>query len=262
MTLFAVSLTLTLVFVALAVGACKARALQGLGFTFCVLAVGSLAIAHPPLFVAWGGFELKRAISPLVQLILFGMGMRLAPADFLRVFQMPKGVVLCCGLHYTVMPIGGYCYTRAFGLEGAVATGLILIGSVPTAAATSVIALLARANVPLAVTAIAISTLVSPFVTPWMMKWLAGTYVPIDAVVLMVSILKLIIAPLAFGFLVQHYLGNWTGRLVRVLPFVAMAAICLIIGVTVALSREQILTMGWALFGAAACLNATGYLVG
>lgn len=41
-----------------------------------------------------------------------------------------------------------------------------------------------------------------------------------------------------------------------------MFAICLIIGVTIALSREQLLTMGLFLFGAAACHNATGLGLG
>jgi BASS family bile acid:Na+ symporter len=41
-----------------------------------------------------------------------------------------------------------------------------------------------------------------------------------------------------------------------------MLAICTIIGVTIALSREQLLIMGFALFAAAACHNATGYLLG
>ena len=70
MTVFAVSLALAVVFTALAVGTRFVRALQGQGFTFAVLAIGSVAVAHPPLFLAWGGFDLRQAISPLVQVIL------------------------------------------------------------------------------------------------------------------------------------------------------------------------------------------------
>jgi BASS family bile acid:Na+ symporter len=262
MTLVAISLTLALVFAALAVCTRFVKVLHGLGFTFAVLAVGSAAVAHPPLFVAWGGFELKQAISPLVQVIIFGMGMTLTPEDFRRVITMPRGVVLCCLFHYTIMPLGGYCYARLFGLEGAVATGLILIGSVPSGTSSNVIALLARVNVPLSVTVTAVSTLISPFITPFAMKWLAGAYVPIEVWPMMVSILKMIIAPLVLGLAMHRFLPGVTARLARVLPFLAMLAICTIIGVTIALSREQLLTMGVALFGAAACHNATGYLLG
>lgn len=262
MTVTAVSTALALFFAALAFVSRRVKALHGLGFTFAVLAVASAAVAHPSWFTAWGGFELKRAISPLVQVILFGMGMTLKPEDFRRVLILPKGVVLCCVLHYTVMPLGGYFYGRVFGLEGAVATGLILIGSVPSGTSSNVIALLARVNVPLSVTVTAVSTLISPFVTPFLMKWLAGTEVPVSAGLMMLSILKMIIAPLLLGLLLQRYLPKLAARMARVLPFIAMLAICTIIGVTVALSREQLFKMGLALFAAAACHNATGYLLG
>ena len=131
MTLFTVSLTLALLFAALAVCARFAKRLQGLGFTFCVLAVGSAAVAYPPLFIAWGGFELKRAIAPLVQLILLGMGMTLTVGDFRRVVTMPRAIVIGFLLQFTVMPFSGLLFASVFGLTGAVATGLILIGSVP-----------------------------------------------------------------------------------------------------------------------------------
>jgi BASS family bile acid:Na+ symporter len=262
MTVATVSIALALLFAALAIGSRRVKTLHGLGFTFAVLAVGCAAVAHPPLFIVWSGFELKQAISPLVQVILLGMGMTLTLDDFRRVFTMPRGVVLCCVLHYTIMPLGGFFFAHLFGLQGAVATGLILIGSVPSGTSSNVISLLARVNVPLSVTVTAVSTLISPFITPIAMKWLAGTEVTVEAVPMMISILKMIIAPLLIGLVVQRYLHTVAKSLARVLPFIAMLAICTIIGVTIALSREQLFKVGLTLFAAAACHNATGYLLG
>lgn len=262
MTVTTVSIALALFFAALVIASRRVIALNGLGLTFAVLAVGSAAVAHPPLFIAWGGFELKQAISPLVQVILLGMGMTLKLDDFRRVFTMPRGVALCCVLHYTIMPLGGYFFAHLFGLQGAVATGLILIGSVPSGTSSNVISLLARANVPLSVTVTAVSTLISPLITPFVMKWLAGAEVTVEAVAMIFSILKMIIAPLLIGLVVQRSLPAVASRLVRVLPLIAMLAICAIIGVTIALSREQLLNVGVALFFAAACHNASGYLLG
>jgi BASS family bile acid:Na+ symporter len=139
---------------------------------------------------------------------------------------------------------------------------LILIGSVPGGTASNVITLLARANVPLSVTMTACSTLASPVMTPLAMKLLAGTYVAIDAWAMMQSILTMIIAPLVIGLTIQHFLPQVAARLARWLPLVAMAGICAVIGITIASSREQLLAIGLALFGAAACHNATGYALG
>ena len=262
MTLFSVSLTLALLFAALAVCTRFVKRLHGLGFTFCVLAVGSAAVAYPPLFMAWGGFELKRAIAPLVQLILLGMGMTLTVGDFRRVVTMPRAIVIGFLLQFTVMPCSGLLFAWVFGLTGAVATGLILIGSVPGGMASNVIALLARGNVPLSVTMTACSTLLSPLVTPLAMRLLAGTYVPIDVWAMMQSILTMIIAPLVVGLTIHHFLPVWAARCARWLLLVAMTAICLVIAITVAASREELLTVGIALFAACACHNATGYLLG
>lgn len=249
-------------FIGLAVLARQVRWLQGMGFTFMVFAFGTAAFIFPAWFTSWGSFQLKPAIVPLVQVIILGMGMTLKPEDFRRVLTMPKGVILCCVLHYTIMPLGGYFYAHLFGLEGAVATGMILIGSVPSGTSSNVLSLLARVNVPLSVSVTAISTLISPFITPIMMKWLSGTDVPIEVVPMMISILKLIIAPLVLGLVIQRYLPALAIRMARILPYAAMLAICLIIAVTIALSHDQLLKVGLALFAAAACHNATGYLLG
>jgi len=258
----ALGILLVAVFTGLALFARRGRWLRGLGFTFMVIASGIAAFTFPAWFTSWGSFQLKPAIVPLVQIIILGMGMTLTPDDFRRVLTMPRGVVVCCVLHYTIMPLGGFCFSRLFGLEGAVATGMILIGSVPSGTSSNVISLLARVNVPLSVSVTAVSTLISPFVTPFVMRFLAGTYVPIEVGPMMFSIFKLIIVPLLLGLLIQRYLPTLAARLTRVLPFVAMLAICLIIAVTIALSHDQLLKVGLALFAAAACHNATGYLLG
>jgi BASS family bile acid:Na+ symporter len=262
MTVSAISLTLSLLFAALAVCTRFVKVLHGLGFTFAVLAVGGAAVAHPLLFIAWGGFELKQAISPLVQLILLGMGMTLTVGDFRRVVTMPRAIVIGFVLQFTVMPFGGLLFAWLFGLTGAVATGLILIGSVPGGTSSNVITLLARGNVPLSVTMTACSTLLSPVMTPLAMKLLAGTYLPIDAWAMMQSILTMVIAPLVVGLAFHHFLPALAARLARWLPLVAMFGICMVIGITVAASREELLTVGMALFAASACHNATGYVLG
>jgi BASS family bile acid:Na+ symporter len=262
MTVFVVSLALAVLFTALAVNTRWVRWLHGLGFTFAVLATGCAAVAHPPLFVSWGGFDLKRAIVPLVQVILLGMGLTLTVADFRRVLTMPWPIFIGFVLQFTVMPLGGLLFAWLFGLQGAVATGLILIGSVPGGVSSNVITLLARGNVPLSVTMTACSTLASPIMTPLAMKFLAGTYVAIDAWEMMRSILEMIIAPLVIGLTIHHFLPTVAGRLARGLPLAAMGAICAVIGITIASSREDLFSVGVALFGASACHNATGYLLG
>jgi BASS family bile acid:Na+ symporter len=217
---------------------------------------------YPRLLVSWGGFELKRTIGPLVQVILFGMGMTLTFDDFARVLKMPKGVFVGFGLQYTVMPLMGFAFARAFGLRPEIAAGLILVGSCPGGVASNVITYIAGANVALSVTMTACSTLLSPLMTPFAMKVLAGTYVPVDAFDMMDTILRMIIVPLVAGLLINRYARRLAKKLVAVLPVVAMLSICIIIGITIALSRDDLLKVGFALFGASVCHNAAGFILG
>ena len=85
-----VGLSLILLFIALAVASRPVCVLKGLGFTFVVLATGAAAMTFPAAFISWGDFELKSAITPLVQVILLGMGLTLTLDDFRRVFAQRK----------------------------------------------------------------------------------------------------------------------------------------------------------------------------
>ena len=258
----AVAPAATAAMVLLAAGVSASPRLQQKAFTVWVLAFVTAAMFYPKFFISCRGFELRKTIVPLVQVTLFGMGITLSFDDFTRVFKMPKAVLIGIVLQYTVMPIMGFSLARAFHLEHDVAAGLILVGSCPGGVASNVITYIAGANVALSVTMTACSTLISPIVTPLLMKLLAGRYVRIEVWPMMLSILQMVIAPLALGLLIHTYAERIAKRLAVFLPTVAMFSICVIIAITVSLSRNKLLQVGVALFGASLCHNAAGLLLG
>lgn len=262
MTVTSTSASLAILFAILAIAGRFVPRLRPHAFTFCVLATGALAIAQPEWLTKWQGFELRRAIGPLVQLVLFGMGLTLTLGDFTRVFQMPRAIGVGLLLQFSILPLASLGFVSLFGLTGATAAGIILISCMPGGTASNVIAFLARANVPLSVTMTACSTLVSPVVTPTLMLLLAGTHVTVEGPEMMRSILAMVVGPLVLGVLVNHFLPGVAGRLSKALPVAAMGAVCLIIGITIALSRDEFLEVGFALLGAAVCLNLSGLALG
>ncbi len=250
------------IFIALTIYSVWKNKLAGLRFTFMTLAFGIAAFTFPAAFISWGDFELSKTISPLVQLILFGMGMTLTFEDFRLVLKAPKAIFIGVFLQYLIMPLSGFLFAYLFGLTGAIAAGVILIGSCPGGVSSNVLVYIAKANVALSVAMTTISTLMSPIMTPLAMKFLAGSYVAIDAMDMTFSILKMIIAPLILGLLIHHFLPWVARKIVKVLPALAMLAICIIIAVTIAMSRNDILAVGLTLFGAVACHNAVGFALG
>lgn len=255
-------LLLIVLFCTLAMLARRSGKFSELAFTFVLLATGTAAFAFPATFTAWGDFDLKQTITPFVQLILFGMGMTLTLTDFRRVLEMPRAVFVGMVLQYAVMPLGGLLCAWAFGLAPEIALGFILLGSCPGGVASNVFVYIAKANVPLSVTMTAVSTLLSPLMTPLAMKLLAGTAVPVPFWPMVGSILEMIVLPLAAGILILRYLPRLATWLTKVVPLLAMLGICIIIAVTIAVSRDDLADVGGVLLGAAACHNGIALLLG
>ena len=233
------------------------------GFALAVVSLGAVGFFLPGLFTwRWQGFEPRQAIVPLVQLTMLGMGMTLTLADFRRVTLMPQAVAIGILCQFGIMPLTGFACGQLFGLPPEVATGLVLVGSCPGGVTSNVIAYLARANVALSVTMTACSTLLSPLATPFFMSLLAGRSVPLDAGAMVVAIVWIILLPVAVGLAVNTIARPQAARFAPVLPPVAMASVCVIIAITVALAKDDLSTCGFALFAATVCHNTTGFALG
>jgi BASS family bile acid:Na+ symporter len=83
---------------------------------------------------------------------------------------------------------------------------------------------LARGNVALSVTMTACSTLMSPVMTPFMMKLLAGRLVPIKFYAMMISILNMIIVPIVAGLVANKILYSRTSWAKRPGPLALIGA--------------------------------------
>ena len=240
--------------------------LRGQAFGIAILVCAAVSFAFPAAFTSWGGVKLTKLVTPAIQVIMFGMGTTLTFADFVRVAKCPWAVATGVFLQFLIMPVVGFSLALAFGFSGELAAGCVLIGSVAGGTASNVIAYLARANVALSVTMTCCSTLLSPFVTPLLMKALAGRFVTIDAKAMMLSILMIVIVPVAAGGLVRGLfrkpLEAHKAVVDRVLSFVSMAGICYTILALTAPSRETFKEAGALIVIAAVLHNTFGYASG
>ncbi|OHB68424.1 MAG: hypothetical protein A2Y77_15210 [Planctomycetes bacterium RBG_13_62_9] len=189
--------------------------LKSYAFTVWVFAFVAASMFYPEAFTSWGGFNLSILIVPLIQIIMFGMGTTLSVADFARVFKMPWPVFIGMVLQFSIMPLTGFTVATLFGFPPEIAAGLVLIGSCPGGVASNLMAYLANGDVALSVTMTSCSTLMSPVMTPFMMKMLAGRLVPVRFVVMMLSILNMIIVPVLAGLVANRILysnSKWASR--------------------------------------------------
>jgi len=142
---------------------------KGFSFTVLIFAAVSISMYYPKYFVELNGFEMKKLIVPLLQIIMFGMGTAMSFKDFYGVIKMPKGVFIGLVCQFSIMPILGFTLASIFNFPAEVAAGVILIGSSPSGLASNVMAYLAKANIALSVTLTAFATLLAPIMTPFLM---------------------------------------------------------------------------------------------
>lgn len=251
-----------IVFVVLALAAARSPRFSAFAFALWVLAFVSAAMVYPQAFREWGGRPLPTIVPWLIQIIMFGMGTTLGLRDFARVAEMPWPAVVGTTLQFVIMPSLAAALAWAFGFEGALAAGIILIGAAPGGVASNVITYLAGGNVALSVTLTAISTMLSPLLTPLAMSTLAGTYIEINAGDMMWSIVRLIILPIAAGFAANALLKAYADWRDRLLPVVSMGAICLVLAILTAAARDQLLAAAISLVFLVVLHNTGGYALG
>jgi BASS family bile acid:Na+ symporter len=246
----------------LAVGVRAFPAMRGFSFTVCIFAAVSFAIFYPEAITEINGFNTQRLIVPLLQIIMFGMGTALSLGDFTRVIRMPRAVLVGLVSQFSIMPVVGATLALIFGFPPEIAAGVVLIGSVPGGLASNVMAYLAKGNVALSVTLTAISTLIAPVMTPFLMRVFAGQFIAVDLLAMMLSIIRMVILPIILGLVVNRMIRGRAERLHSVMPLVSMAGIAVIIAVITAAGRDDLLSIGVALIFAAMLHNAAGYLFG
>lgn len=235
-------------------------------FGIAIILSALVACCWPSAFNVWFGKPLLKLISPTIGLIMFGMGTTLTLADFQRVAKMPVGVFVGVFLQFLVMPVVGFTLARLFGFDGELAAGVVLVGSVAGGTASNVISYLAKANVALSVTMTCCSTLLSPVLTPLLMKALAGRFVEVNAAAMMWGILKIVIFPVLGGLLAHALLKRQFDRhkrgCDRVLSLISSVGICFTIIVLTAQSQAKFREAGAIVFCVAVLHNSIGYLSG
>jgi bile acid:Na+ symporter, BASS family len=253
---------LMLFFFSLAVAFRGNQFLRGLSYTVMIIGVVGFSMYHPQYFKTIGNFKLSALIIPLLQIIMFGMGTELSLKDFANVVRMPKGIIVGVVFHYLIMPLVGFSIATLFNFPNEIAAGIILVGCCPSGLASNVMSYLAKANLALSVSVTTISTLLAPFLTPLLLKWLGGNFVQIDFWGMVWDITKIVIIPIVAG-LAFHYLMRGRFKwLDKIMPLISMAGIAIILAIMVAAGRDNLLKVGALLLVATFLHNVAGFFLG
>lgn len=227
-----------------------------------VLATALLSFAFPQLLQQ----VRPTVINYLLGVVMFGMGLTLNLHDFKIVFSRPKDVIIGCLAQFTVMPLLAWGLSRLFSLDEALALGVILVGCCPGGTASNVITYLAKGDLALSVGMTGVSTLLAPFLTPLLTWALAGKSVNVDVVGMLLSILWVVILPIAIGLIVKWIWPKFTEKATDYLPAFSSIAIALIVAIIISANADKLLAGGLLIIVVVVhhniCGLGLGYLIG
>ena len=227
-----------------------------------VLASALLALAFPSALQ----HVRPTVINYLLGVVMFGMGLTLNLQDFKIIFSRPKDVLIGCLAQFTIMPLLALGLTKAFQLDEALALGVVLVGCCPGGTASNVITYLAKGDLALSVGMTGVSTLLAPFMTPFLTWALAGKSVNVDVVGMLLSILWVVILPIAVGLFVKWLWPKFTERATDYLPAFSSIAIAFIVAIVIAASANKLMAGGLVIVLVVILHNlfglSLGYLIG
>lgn len=205
--------------------------------TIVVVAVTALALSFPASFI-WIGTS---TVTPMLGVVMFGMGLTLKPSDFKPVVMHPKDIIIGELAQFMVMPSIAWVLCKTLNLPTELALGVILVGCCPGGTASNVICFLAKGDIALSVAMTGLSTLLAPIATPALVYILAGESVDVDVFGMFISIVQVVILPILLGFAVNHYFQRITENIKPFLPMVSTIAIATIIGIIVSHNAQNIM---------------------
>ncbi len=234
-------------------------------FVVWVIAASVLALYQPTAFSWLGDY-----ISPLLGIVMLGMGLTLTPPDLKRIIERPRDVFIGALAQWLVMPVAAYLLVQAFSLPTEIGIGIILLGASPGGTSSNVMTYLSKGDVALSIAITSLTTIAAPIVMPAWVLFLAGSEIQVTFAQLSEEILLIVLLPVVSGIVIRQLLDrrapNVAEASLTVFPSVSVAAIVVIVSAVVGLNAETI--FGVSLFALAAMIIhntiglASGYTVG
>jgi BASS family bile acid:Na+ symporter len=229
----------------------------GRTFALWVIVFAVLGFVFPDIFK-----QITPYIVTLLGIIMFGMGLTISIDDFKEVAKRPFEVGIGVISQFLIMPLLAVLLTAIIPMSPEVAAGVILVGCCPGGTSSNVMTYLSKGDVALSVACTSVTTLLAPIVTPFLVWTFASQYLPVDAMAMFMSIVKVVLLPLAVGFLFQKLLPGLVKAAVPALPLVSVAGIVLIVAAVVGASKGAIASSGLLIFAVVVLHNGLGYLLG
>lgn len=201
--------------------------------------------------IRWGyGEDLKGFAGVIVAVNMFVMALKCSPQSFRDALKAPQRVVIATLLLFGVMPIVSFVLARTLLPESSgFGPGVIMVAVLPAAVTSSVWTGIAKGNIPLNLTIIGTTTLLSGIVTPALLSLLVGVFVTVDTGALFRGLLVTVMIPVLLGVALHHPFERVRPQLGTGLELLVKLGICTILFINGSVLAPYLTEWGWRVAG-------------
>ena len=185
-------------------------------------------------------------VLPILTLLMFDLGLTLTPSDFRMMFHRPRPVLAGLIGQIIVLPVLAYVLCQLFDISPIYMIGIMLIACSPGGSSSNVFSMLAKGDVALSVSLTALSSVITLFTLPLIMKVFTNAIgstsnITLPVGNLLVQNIVLMAVPIIIGLLLAKYKSKLASRIHSVLKRIAFPALILLATVFFIQHKETII---------------------
>ncbi|ONM49210.1 bile acid:sodium symporter family protein [Nocardia donostiensis] len=205
------------------------------------------------------------ALPLALGIVMFGLGLTLTLDDFARVTRYPKAALVALACQLLVLPVICFGLVHLFGLDGALAVGMMLLAASPGGTSANLFSHIAGGNVALNITLTAINSVLAVFTLPVVVGLSYAVFLDDGAAIGLqpgkfVQVFALVLVPVAAGMAVRRGFEGWALRMHTTVKIAAAVVLALVV-VAALVSEFDAFTEHVGQLGAIALLLCTCSLV-
>lgn len=214
---------------------------------------------------------LTQVLLPIaLGIVMFGLGLSLTVADFKRVVQFPKAVLVALICQAVLLPVACFALVLALDLPPVLAVGMMLLAASPGGTTANLYSHLFGGNVALNVTLTAVNSVLAVFTLPIVVNLSLGYFLSDTGQIglqfdKVLQVFVIVLLPVGLGMLVRSRSQSFAGRMNRPVRILSIVVLVAVIAGAVLQEKENVVEYFTEVGLAALVFNlislAVGYLV-
>lgn len=188
---------------------------------------------------------LNALLPPALAIIMLGLGLSLTVADFRRVLEQPRSVLVALVCQILLLPAACFGLAIGFGLIPQLAVGLMLLAASPGGSIANIFSHLSNGDVALNITLTAVNSLLSlltlPIVVNLSLAYFMGEGrdVPLQPAKIL-QVFAFVLIPVIVGMMVRRRWPLIAARMDRPVRQVSMVVLALMFALVFVSAREAL----------------------